>query len=341
MKMQNFQILRLILLLNIPQCWSIFTTTVGDTCTADWQYRGSLGEDKWSTFCPQCKANMQSPIYIKVSSLLYAPNLDLLSMENYDSMRDIQVTNIGRSVMLDLRSAGEYWLSRGNLPGKYLADQMHFHWGSDSSRGSDHRVDGRQFPLEMHIVYDLMDQVKDREMIAAVSVLFEVSSEDNADLQPLIQALSLIKTQGQKTTLPYFMLSKFLPRNLKRFYRYYGSLTTPPCLETVVWTVFKETVKVSERQLSVFRSLTYRDNESGQNRQLANNFRKIQSLNGRIVYSTEDRSGVTAGAFAAIGLTVVILVIGLGAFFAFAWPKYKAKKMRAEDKQPIVETSIQ
>lgn len=34
--------------------------------------------------------------------------------------------------------------------------------------------------------------------------------------------------------------------NRKEFYRYNGSLTTPQCNEAVVWTVFKESVKVDK-----------------------------------------------------------------------------------------------
>lgn len=40
-----------------------------------------------------------------------------------------------------------------------------------------------------------------------------------------------------------------------KYYRYLGSLTTPSCKEGVVWTIFKDPIKVSQDLVSVFEVL--------------------------------------------------------------------------------------
>lgn len=53
-----------------------------------------------------------------------------------------------------------------------------------------------------------------------------------------------------KVKIAGFELKDALPSNTKDFYRYMGSLTTPPCTENVLWTVFSERKKITTKQAS-------------------------------------------------------------------------------------------
>jgi len=58
----------------------------------------------------------------------------------------------------------------------------------------------------------------------------------------------------------------------KHYYRFSGSLTTPPCSEGVRWLVMKESVSLSLQQLDRIKSLLGTTNN-----------RPTQPLNGRMV----------------------------------------------------------
>lgn len=40
-------------------------------------------------------------------------------------------------------------VSEGNLEDTYKAVQFHLHWGTDGGPGSEHTVDGEQYPMEV------------------------------------------------------------------------------------------------------------------------------------------------------------------------------------------------
>jgi carbonic anhydrase len=61
--------------------------------------------------------------------------------------------------------------------------------------------------------------------------------------------------------------------NLKKFWRYTGSLTTPPCTEGIIWTVFKESIIVDDNQLQYLRNNVYSED-----------YREPQPINNRIIY---------------------------------------------------------
>ena len=41
---------------------------------------------------------------------------------------------------------------------KFLLWQFHFHWGKDDTQGSEHTVNGREFPMEVHFVHGNPDR---------------------------------------------------------------------------------------------------------------------------------------------------------------------------------------
>lgn len=52
----------------------------------------------------------------------------------------------------DIDQAQPLFISGGGLPVEYPLVQFHFHWGYDSDEGSEHTLDGRQYPLEVFLI---------------------------------------------------------------------------------------------------------------------------------------------------------------------------------------------
>ncbi|XP_072165198.1 carbonic anhydrase 4-like [Diadema setosum] len=181
--------------------------------------------------------------------------------------------------------SNSYFIKGGGLPGEYQALQFHFHWGSDSTKGSEHSMDGVTYPAEMHIVHRKVGLTADEALqvndgLAVLAIMIEIGDKTNENFDAIVESLSDIPKSDETTTSGDFSLDDLLPDNRQDFFRYYGSLTTPTCDESVVWTVFADQVEISENQIAAFRCLYF--DEAG-SEQMVNNFRPIQALNGRTV----------------------------------------------------------
>ena len=95
----------------------------------------------------------------------------------------------------------------------------------------------------------------------------------------------MISVSGSEFSLTNQRLGDYLPAWYNgQYFRYKGSLTTPGCTEGLVWTIFADTIPISETQLEMFRSTLYTEEEQSTYKHIVNhNFRPPQALNGRKV----------------------------------------------------------
>ena len=61
----------------------------------------------------------------------------------------------------------------------------------------------------------------------------------------------IFRYTGERVSFPAFPLMNLLPTDKTKYFRYPGSLTTPPCSEAVTWTVFKDPVEISQAQVKL------------------------------------------------------------------------------------------
>lgn len=173
----------------------------------------------------------------------------------------------------------------GGLRGKYILDQFHFHWSSE------HTMADQRYALEVHLVhrnskYDtIADASAEKAGIAVLAVLFHVDEQPSEVIKTILDVTASVKDKVNDDVrlTGNILLDNLLPKDRTEYFRYEGSLTTPSCAESVVWTVFPESLPISLAQLEEFK--TIRD---GENEALVLNYRSVQPLNARVLVWVAD-----------------------------------------------------
>jgi len=253
-----------------------------------WNYKSESpnGPSHWQL---GCKGKQQSPINIPSTGLASVTSSHL-DFSHYDlEPAKAILRNNGHTVKLSTEAATPEKtpiLSGGGLPNSYKFSQVHFHWGAEDGKGSEHLVGDTAYPMEMHLVHYKATHGNIKEALAegaydSLAVLgffFQVSEEPNPALAKLLPHLDEIKKAETETVASTFPISDLLTGDMTSFYRYNGSLTTPGCNEIVQWTVVKDPVPVSMDQMNAFRQLQTKESEP-----LVDNFRPAQQLLDRQV----------------------------------------------------------
>lgn len=233
----------------------------GSSAVHQWSYHGETGPEHWGDLLNEYQVaktgTEQSPINIVTKD---AVKSTLPAIEfSYDKTH-IHFFNNGHTVQADI-TPSENSLTMGDSQFDLL--QFHFHTESENS------VDGKHFPVEMHMVHR-----NENGELAVVGVFFE-SGDENETLKELWENLPREDDLGYYTNRQV-NLEKLIPED-RSCYRFDGSLTTPPCTEGVKWIVMSEPLEMSTKQINNFFELF-----SG-SRFPKGNRRPIQPLNERVV----------------------------------------------------------
>lgn len=220
-----------------------------------WSKVGETHPEEWAKIekSGTCEGQMQSPVNIVEEDAIY--DNDLASFEiHYSPTRIHSLSNNGHTLQFNFEE-GDY-LELGGV--RYDLVQIHFH------QQSEHSINGKFFPLEIHLVHRdvnnnfaviaiMVDEGETSEAIAYLETFLPVKEGETVDVNEV-----------------YDLRGKFLlPRD---YYYYEGSLTTPPCTEGVKWFVFKNPLSINSQELGLFRELLP-----------VANYRGIQDLNSRKV----------------------------------------------------------
>jgi carbonic anhydrase len=144
------------------------------------------------------------------------------------------------------------------LDGKtYDLAQFHIH------HPSEHLLNGRRFPLEVHFVHRRADGV------LGVVAVFVKEGRATSQLQRVLDAHPA--EHGTTNAIAGQMLNTAALMPGGPFDRYKGSLTTPPCSESVDWVIMETPIQASAAQIR------------GLEQVYAANARPLQPLNRRFL----------------------------------------------------------
>lgn len=230
-------------------------------------YTGSTGPDRWGTLNPNFSAcslgKSQSPINIVKSEVILNRNLKPLESD-YNPTNATLVDN-GFNVGIRFGSNVGFLKLEGK---NYTLKQMHWH------SPSEHRINGEQFAAELHLVH-----FADDGNISVVAILYRDGKADPlvSRIQDKFNTLTKEAQAGDAQPLvvigPYS--TKMMRKHTRKYYRYLGSLTTPPCTQNVIWNVLGRIRSISVEQVA--------DLKGPLGKPFKRNCRPIQPLNGRHV----------------------------------------------------------
>lgn len=160
----------------------------------------------------------------------------------------------------------------------YKSNTLHFH------SLSEHTFNGIHYDAELHIVHTKDGLSLFEDNFCVIGILFKCVDDSNITNPDTRKAINVFQPNFPNQALTVNMREIFENTLLKNpiFYNYKGSLTTPPCTETVNWYVHPEVFPVTAEDLKDF-SEKWKNNLDFCPKRTGNS-RPVCPLNGRTVF---------------------------------------------------------
>ncbi len=220
-----------------------------------WSYEGHSSPEHWGELSNEFKecqvGKNQSPVDISHALEAHITPLKMSYSQGPDAL-----VNNGHTLQASMDQKAKNVIAFDDITADL--QQFHFHAPSENT------INGKHAAMEMHLVHKA-----NNGDIVVVAVMFDVGAENPTLAQ-------LWKKIPQETDKPVALdnnidINGLLPAD-KTYWRFSGSLTTPPCSEGVTWLVMKHPLTLSAAQLQKFKALMHHDNN-----------RPVQPLHGRVV----------------------------------------------------------
>nr|DAD42529.1 TPA_asm: hypothetical protein HUJ06_000759 [Nelumbo nucifera] len=217
------------------------------------------GPEHWGEIDPHWRVcgngEMQSPIDLLDKRVEVVSGLGKLKRDYRPA--PAAVMNRGHDIMIEWKGdAGKININRTD----YYLKQCHWH------SPSEHTFNKSRYNLELHLVH-----INSSGRIAVIGITYKYGRHDPflARLIPYFGSVGSVEND----------VGIINPGDIKfgsrKYYRYMGSLTVPPCTEGVIWTMVKKVRTASEEQVRAIRDAVHDGFEQ--------NARPTQQQNGRTV----------------------------------------------------------
>ncbi|KAG6526010.1 alpha carbonic anhydrase 7-like [Zingiber officinale] len=250
----------LVLFVLLLQSHIAISQPVADNMEFGYQKGSELGPENWGRVHKEWAAcgqgRMQSPVDLSDDRVEVLPLLGFLR-SSYRPVTTV-LKNRGHDIMLRFE---------GNVGGvqidgiDYALKQLHWHLPTE------HTINGRRFDMELHMVHQSADNRN-----AVVGILYTLGPSEPF-LAKMEKYIDMVKDRYEVEEAVGMVDPSEIEIGSNQYYRYTGSLTTPPCTEGVVWTIINEVRTVSSEQLRLL-SEAVRDDASM-------NARPVQEINDR------------------------------------------------------------